>query len=330
MEHRKPISFRFPHHVYEHAHHLLQVQCSPLSALTHQTNSPGHRSKATKSFMRSSKNISHNGPRSASSTAGWEALLGSQQFSSFNFLGKGEWIFVPMLVLQHIVDHPKPQIHQPPSSPVALVMTPLIELGNVHVSNLAKAKALFQIDCLGPCSITEWLLVLSSMLHYDIMGTNNAHDVEKGFIFNWDDSRNPATKGSAKQNKPYIITNWLSFVILRSVQETRSAMHLPLSAFGSTPYPLPHENNVHQSLIWHLLPRSIRRSGSWSHPNMQVGILFGIHRLSLAFSLHLPAPVTSLPVPMTCLHHMHWLNIYIEWHKDFNLLTAEKSWHTDD
>ena len=47
------------------------------------------------------------------------------------------------------------------------------------------------------------------------MGANNTCDVEKGFIFNQDDRRNPATKGSAKRNRPYI-----SFVILRSVQET--------------------------------------------------------------------------------------------------------------
>ena len=76
-EHRKPISFRFPHHVYEHAHRLLQVQCSPLSAFTHQTNSHGHRSKANdKSFTRSSKNISHNGPRSAQFDCWLQSLAG--------------------------------------------------------------------------------------------------------------------------------------------------------------------------------------------------------------------------------------------------------------
>ena len=58
-------------------------------------------------------------------------------------------------------NHPKPWIPQPPSSPVALVVTPLIELGNAHVSTLARAKALLQVEYLGPCSITEQLLVLS-------------------------------------------------------------------------------------------------------------------------------------------------------------------------
>jgi len=45
--------------------------------------------------------------------------------------------------------------------------------------------------------------------------TNNTRDAEKGFIFNRDDRRNPATKGSAKRNRPYIITNRLSFVITK-------------------------------------------------------------------------------------------------------------------
>ena len=53
------------------------------------------------------------------------------------------------------------------------------------------------------------------MLCCDIMGTNNTRDVEKGSIFNRDDRRNPATKGSAKRNRPYIITNQLSFVITK-------------------------------------------------------------------------------------------------------------------
>jgi len=55
--------------------------------------------------------------------------------------GKMTAFFVPSLILQHLVNHPKPQIPQPPSSPVALVVTPLIELRNAHVSNLAGAKA---------------------------------------------------------------------------------------------------------------------------------------------------------------------------------------------
>ena len=45
---------------------------------------------------------------------------------------------------------------------------------------------------------------------------------------------------------------------------------------------------------------------------MQVGVLFGIHHLSLAFFPHLPAPVNSSPVPMTSLHHMHRLNIIFD------------------
>ena len=66
--------------------------------------------------------------------------------------------FVPILVLRHLVNHClKPRLSRPPSSPVALVDTPHIELGNAHVSNLARAKALLQIEYLGPCSIERLL-----------------------------------------------------------------------------------------------------------------------------------------------------------------------------
>lgn len=50
--------------------------------------------------------------------------------------GKTTAFFVPILVLQHLSNHPKPRIPRPPSCPVALVVTPLIELGNAHVSDL--------------------------------------------------------------------------------------------------------------------------------------------------------------------------------------------------
>ncbi|KIM38543.1 hypothetical protein M413DRAFT_75866 [Hebeloma cylindrosporum] len=46
--------------------------------------------------------------------------------------GKTTAFFVPILVLQHLLKYPKPRIPQPPPHPVALVVTPLIELGNAH------------------------------------------------------------------------------------------------------------------------------------------------------------------------------------------------------
>ena len=82
-----------------------------------------------------------NGPRPAQldcwsqSLAGWSTIL----IASTGW-GKTTAFFVPILVLQHLINHPKPGIPRPPSSPVALVVTPLIELGNVHVSNLAGAS----------------------------------------------------------------------------------------------------------------------------------------------------------------------------------------------
>ena len=51
-----------------------------------------------------------------------------------NRLGKTTAFFVPILVLQHLLKYPKPQIPKPPQRPVALVVTPLIELGKAHVS----------------------------------------------------------------------------------------------------------------------------------------------------------------------------------------------------
>jgi superfamily II DNA/RNA helicase len=48
--------------------------------------------------------------------------------------GKTTAFFVPILVLQHLAKYPKPQIPKPPQRPVALVVTPLIELGKAHVS----------------------------------------------------------------------------------------------------------------------------------------------------------------------------------------------------
>lgn len=54
--------------------------------------------------------------------------------------GKTTAFFVPVLVLQHLLKHPKPQISRPSSHPVALVVTPLIELGNAHVSSFTQRK----------------------------------------------------------------------------------------------------------------------------------------------------------------------------------------------
>lgn len=41
--------------------------------------------------------------------------------------------FGPILIMQDLIRNPRPHIPQPPINPIALVVTPLIELGNSHV-----------------------------------------------------------------------------------------------------------------------------------------------------------------------------------------------------
>jgi hypothetical protein len=43
-------------------------------------------------------------------------------------------IYVPLLVMEHLLQNPVAGIPQPPSHPIALIVTPLIELGNNHAS----------------------------------------------------------------------------------------------------------------------------------------------------------------------------------------------------
>jgi superfamily II DNA/RNA helicase len=42
--------------------------------------------------------------------------------------------YAPLLVMEHLLGNPIAGIPQPPSHPIALIVTPLIELGNNHVS----------------------------------------------------------------------------------------------------------------------------------------------------------------------------------------------------
>ena len=47
--------------------------------------------------------------------------------------GKTAAFFGPIIVMHHLLKHPRPRIPSPPRSPVALIVTPLVELGNAHV-----------------------------------------------------------------------------------------------------------------------------------------------------------------------------------------------------
>jgi len=75
-------------------------------------------------------------------TTSWIYLLVSNSYWGvdnsycFNWPGGNHCFFVPILILQHPSNHPKLEIPKPPSWPIALVVTLLIELGNAHVSNL--------------------------------------------------------------------------------------------------------------------------------------------------------------------------------------------------
>lgn len=79
-----------------------------------------------------------NGPRPAQLDCWSQSLAGRPTILiASTGWGKTTAFFVPILVLQHLVNHPKPRIPRPPSSPVALVVTPLIELGNAHASEIS-------------------------------------------------------------------------------------------------------------------------------------------------------------------------------------------------
>ncbi|KAF8227994.1 hypothetical protein L208DRAFT_1293989 [Tricholoma matsutake] len=48
--------------------------------------------------------------------------------------GKTTAFYAPLLVMEHLLGNPVAGIPQLPSHPIALIVTPLIELGNNHVS----------------------------------------------------------------------------------------------------------------------------------------------------------------------------------------------------
>ena len=48
--------------------------------------------------------------------------------------GKTAAFFGPIIIMQDLVRNPRHNIPPPPQNPIALVITPLIELGNNHVS----------------------------------------------------------------------------------------------------------------------------------------------------------------------------------------------------
>ena len=51
--------------------------------------------------------------------------------------GKTAAFYGPILIYQHLLQNPVPGIPTPPPHPIALIITPLIELGNNHVSLLS-------------------------------------------------------------------------------------------------------------------------------------------------------------------------------------------------
>ncbi|KAF8187145.1 ATP-dependent DNA helicase RecQ [Pholiota molesta] len=51
--------------------------------------------------------------------------------------GKTAAFFGPILVLEHLRQHPRPGLPEIPSNPVVVVVTPLIELGNAHAREIA-------------------------------------------------------------------------------------------------------------------------------------------------------------------------------------------------
>ena len=48
--------------------------------------------------------------------------------------GKTAAFYAPLLVMEHLLQNPVARIPKPPSHPIALIVTPLIELGNNHAS----------------------------------------------------------------------------------------------------------------------------------------------------------------------------------------------------
>ncbi|KIJ99803.1 hypothetical protein K443DRAFT_8136 [Laccaria amethystina LaAM-08-1] len=79
-----------------------------------------------------------NGPRPAQLDCWLQSLAGRPTILiASTGWGKTTAFFVPILVLRHLVSYPKPRIPRSPSSPVALVVTPLIELGNAHASEIS-------------------------------------------------------------------------------------------------------------------------------------------------------------------------------------------------
>ena len=135
-ERRKPIGFRFPHHVYERAHRLLNSMLAVVC--THPPDSFLWTSLKGRTIIREilEERIPQwtIGPRPTQLYCWTQSLWAANDSHRFNWLGKGDRIFVPILVLRHLVNHLKPRIPRPPSSPVALVVTPHIEMGNAHVS----------------------------------------------------------------------------------------------------------------------------------------------------------------------------------------------------
>jgi superfamily II DNA/RNA helicase len=68
--------------------------------------------------------------------------LGSHTGQNFSHIiaptgsGKTTAFYAPLLAIEHLLWNPVAGIPQPPSHPIALIVTPFIELGNNHVSFL--------------------------------------------------------------------------------------------------------------------------------------------------------------------------------------------------
>ncbi|KAG6887536.1 hypothetical protein C0992_011877 [Termitomyces sp. T32_za158] len=52
--------------------------------------------------------------------------------------GKTASFWGPICILQHLLKHPVPSMAKPPKSPVGIIITPLVELGNNHAREISQ------------------------------------------------------------------------------------------------------------------------------------------------------------------------------------------------
>ena len=174
MEHRKPIGFRFPHITCMYAPIVYWASCCVNSKLTAVCTHPPNN------FMDITwrpQSYSWDPQRTHPTVDEWTSTCSTQLLvakpcwvandsaSSSIGWGKMTTFFVPILILWCLVNHPKPWIPRPRWSPVALCRNLCCEEGvftdNGAVPTLPVVWHCDGQEFLGPCSITERVLVLS-------------------------------------------------------------------------------------------------------------------------------------------------------------------------